>query len=75
VQVSDYKRATMRTMDRALLGQGILPLRAMIHALEDGGYRGWYEIEIISEDVDQMGYERVLRHTRRAMTRLLGAKR
>jgi len=75
VQVSDYKRATMRTMDRALLGQGILPLQAMIRALEDGGYRGWYEIEIISDDVDRVGYERVLRHTRRAMTRLLGAGR
>src|SRR5262245_20993454 len=75
VQVSDYKRATMRTMDRALLCQGILPLQAMIRALEDGGYLGWYEIEIISDDVDRMGYERVLRHTRRAMTRLLGAGR
>jgi sugar phosphate isomerase/epimerase len=75
VQVSDYKRATMRTMDRALLGQGILPLQAMIRALEDGGYRGWYEIEIISDDVDRVGYERVLRQTRRAMTRLLGAGR
>ena len=28
VQISDYKRVTMRTMDRALLGRGILPLRA-----------------------------------------------
>jgi sugar phosphate isomerase/epimerase len=71
VQVSDYKRVTMRTLDRALLGQGILPLRAMVRALEDGGYRGWYEVEIISDDVDRMGYERVLGHTRRAMARLL----
>ena len=55
--------------------RGILPLRTMIRALEDGGYRGWYEIEIISDDVDRMGYERVLRDTRRAMTRLLGAGR
>ena len=71
VQVSDYKRLTMRTLDRALLGKGILPLRAMIRSLEEGGYRGWYEAEIISDDVERMGYERVLRHTRTAMARLL----
>jgi len=71
VQISDYKRVTMRTMDRALLGKGILPLREIFHALEDGGYRGWYEIEIISDDVDAMGYERVLRQTRTAFARLM----
>src|SRR5262249_17378495 len=38
VQAADSKRPTMRTMDRALLGQGILPLQAMFRALEDGGY-------------------------------------
>jgi sugar phosphate isomerase/epimerase len=73
VQISDYKRATMRTLDRALLGRGILPLGKMIRALEAGGYRGWYEVEIISDDVERMGYERVLRQTRAAFTRLLEA--
>lgn len=70
VQLSDYKRDTMRTLDRALLGKGILPLREIVATLESGGYRGWYEIEIISDDVDAMGYEAVLRHTRRAVARL-----
>src|SRR5262249_12901223 len=55
VQVSDYKRDTMRTLDRALLGKGILPLPEMFHALEAGGYRGWYEVEIIGDDVERRG--------------------
>ena len=71
VQISDYKRVTLRTMDRALLGKGILPLRALVRALERGGYRGWYEAEIISDDLETMGYERALRHTRAAFARLL----
>jgi sugar phosphate isomerase/epimerase len=71
VQISDYKRATMRTLDRALLGKGILPLRDILRALEDGSYRGWYEVEIISDDVEGLGYERVLRHTRAAFARLM----
>ena len=34
VQLSDYKRVTTRTLDRALLGKGILPLRQYLRALE-----------------------------------------
>jgi sugar phosphate isomerase/epimerase len=71
VQLSDYKAATMRTLDRALLGDGILPLRDIVRALERGGYRGWYEAEIISDDIDAMGYERALAHTREALAGLL----
>jgi sugar phosphate isomerase/epimerase len=71
VQLSDYKRRTMRTMDRALLGRGILPLRRIVRTLEQGGYRGWYEAEIISDDLEALGYERALRQTRAAFARLL----
>jgi sugar phosphate isomerase/epimerase len=71
VQLSDVKRVTLRTMDRALLGKGILPLAELIRTLERGGYRGWYETEIISDDVERLGYERVLRHTRQAFIRYL----
>jgi sugar phosphate isomerase/epimerase len=70
VQMSDYKAVTMRTLDRALLGEGILPLRDVVRTLERGGYRGWYEAEIVSDDVDTMGYERALTHTRDAFARL-----
>src|SRR5439155_1652917 len=62
VQISDVKRVTLRTMDRTLLGKGVLPLRALVRTLERGGYRGWYEAEIISDDLARMGYERALRH-------------
>ena len=70
VQISDYKRLTTRTMDRALLGKGILPLAEIVSTLERGGYRGWYEAEIISDDVEMMGYDRALRQTRTAFARL-----
>jgi sugar phosphate isomerase/epimerase len=71
VQVSDYKAVTMRTLDRALLGEGILPLRGIFRALERGGYRGWYEAEIVSDDIDAMGYERALAYTRDAFAKLM----
>lgn len=70
VQLCDVKRVTLRTGDRALLGRGILPLRAIVRALERGGYRGWYEAEIITDDLERLGYERALAMTRRAFARL-----
>ena len=75
VQISDYKRVTLRTMDRALLGKGVLPLRDIVRALERGGYRGWYEAEIISDDLEALGYERVLRQTHAAFARLVAPGR
>jgi len=75
VQLSDYKRVTLRSMDRAMLGRGVLPLAEMVACLEGAGYRGWYELEIISDDVERMGYERALRLGRSAFARLLNAHR
>jgi len=73
VQLSDYKRVTLRSMDRAMLGRGVLPLGEIVGRLERAGYRGWYELEIISDDVERMGYERALAQSRAAFVRLASA--
>jgi sugar phosphate isomerase/epimerase len=73
VQLSDVKRVTLRSMDRTLLGHGIAPLAALVRVLERGGYPGWYELEIIGDDLERLGYERVLRASRATFARLLGA--
>lgn len=75
VQLSDVKPVTLRSMDRTLLGRGIAPLGPLMTALERGGYRGVYELEIIGDDVERLGYERVLRASRATFTRLLQAAR
>ena len=71
VQLSDVKRVTLRSMDRTLLGRGIAPLAALVGALERGGYGGYYELEILGDDVERRGYERVLTASRTAFTTLL----
>jgi sugar phosphate isomerase/epimerase len=60
VQVSDHKAKTMRTLDRAMPGAGIAPLGPLLHALADGGYAGWWDLEVISDDNAAMGYELAL---------------
>ena len=67
VQVSDHKAKTMRTMDRAVPGAGIAPLGRLLHALADGGYRGWWDLEVISDDNAAVGYEVALATAVRAL--------
>jgi len=48
VHVSDRTRPETRSdMDRALPGDDS---RAAVHALESGGYAGWYDVEVMSDD-------------------------
>jgi sugar phosphate isomerase/epimerase len=75
VQLADVKAVTLRSMDRALLGRGIAPLGGLVAALERGGYRGFYELEIIGDDVERLGYERALRRSRATFLGLLRAAR
>ena len=75
VQLSDVKPVTLRSMDRTLLGRGIAPLGPLVTALERSGYRGCYELEIIGDDVERVGYERVLTASRRTFATLLRSAR
>ena len=48
VHVNDWRAETRDWDDRALPGEGIMDLPAIIGALEAGGYDGWYDMEIFS---------------------------
>ena len=50
VQVSDWKPNPRCDNDRALPGDGEIPLPSVLQAFEDAGYRGSYEMEIWSRD-------------------------
>ncbi len=57
VQPSDHKLRTLKAMDRAMVGEGLIPARSMLRAIERGGYQGYYDFEVISDDLAAMGYE------------------
>jgi sugar phosphate isomerase/epimerase len=50
VQVNDWHEPPRARADRLLPGDGVMDLPAMLGALDDGGYRGWYDLEIFSDD-------------------------
>jgi sugar phosphate isomerase/epimerase len=48
VHVNDWRGETRGWDDRALPGEGVMDLSAIIGTLEAGGYSGWYDMEIFS---------------------------
>ena len=50
VQVCDYRDPSRSWADRVLPGDGVIDWPAVIAALDEGGYDGWYDVEIFSDD-------------------------
>ncbi len=50
VHVCDHREPTRSAMDRVLPGDGTIDMPAMITALEKGGFTGWWDLEIFSDD-------------------------
>ncbi|WP_153559162.1 sugar phosphate isomerase/epimerase family protein [Roseimaritima sediminicola] len=64
VQLGDAKQTPLGEQNRCLLGQGRVPLREIVSVLAAAGYDGYYEIELLGEDVEPLPYDQVLDHTR-----------
>lgn len=50
IHICDWRNPTRNDFDRALPGDGIIDLPAIFSALEAGGYDGWFDLEIFSDD-------------------------
>ncbi len=50
VHVNDWRDPTRNWDDRALPGEGVIDLSAILGALEAGGFDGWYDLEVLSSE-------------------------
>jgi sugar phosphate isomerase/epimerase len=50
VQLNDYREPTRSWNDRVLPGDGVADLPAIFAALREGGYDGWFDLEVFSDD-------------------------
>lgn len=50
VQVNDWREPPRSFADRLIPGDGTIDLPAIFAALERGGFEGWYDFEIFSDD-------------------------
>lgn len=60
VQLNDWHRDPQSEYDRALIGDGEIPLRDIIEAFLMGGYTGDFEISVWSEELWKADYEELL---------------
>jgi sugar phosphate isomerase/epimerase len=50
VHICDFRDPTRNDFDRVLPGDGIIDLAGIFGALEAGGWEGWVDLEIFSDD-------------------------
>ena len=50
VHLADRREPNRSHFDRLLPGQGVLDIPGILRILDDAGYDGWYEIEVLSDD-------------------------
>jgi sugar phosphate isomerase/epimerase len=65
VQLSDYVLGDRALPNRAVPGDGAIPLAEIISWLQDAGYRGVYDLELLGPRIDREGH-------RQAVTRAAG---
>jgi sugar phosphate isomerase/epimerase len=67
VQLSDWKIGSLCTPDRCVPGDGDIPLARVLQWLDDAGYEGAFELELIGPQIEEEGYDgaiaRAVEHT------------
>ena len=66
VQLADSKSPPTREPNRCRLGEGQLPLAAIVRALGQNGYQGDYEVELMGEEIETSDYGDLIAHSQQA---------
>ncbi len=60
VQLGDSRQPPAGEPNRCRLGEGVVPLREIISTLTAAGYDGFYEIELMGEEIEAADYREVV---------------
>ncbi len=71
VQLGDAKAPPDGEPNRSPLGEGVLPLKEVVAALEAGGYEGFYDVELMGEDIERTGYDQLVTQSKQAFESFL----
>jgi sugar phosphate isomerase/epimerase len=74
VQVSDFVIGSLCTPDRAVPGDGDVPLERILSVLVDGGYRGAFELELVGPRIEDEGYRSAIARSVEHLDRLLAQR-
>jgi sugar phosphate isomerase/epimerase len=71
VQLGDARRPPNGEQNRCRLGQGIVPLAEIAAALKTAGYDGYYDVELLGEEIEADDYRSLLKHAKEAFAELV----
>jgi sugar phosphate isomerase/epimerase len=74
VQLGDARRPPSGEQNRCRLGAGVVPLREIIAALSAAGYDGYYDVELLGEEIEADDYRSLLKHAREAFDTLMSSE-
>jgi len=72
VQLGDGRLPPQGEQNRCLLGRGIVPLKEIVAALAAAGYDGYYDVELLGEELESSDYDALLEHAKQAFAGLVG---
>ena len=71
VQLGDARQPPTGEQNRCLLGEGTIPLKEIIAGLKTAGYDGFYDVELLGEEIENFDYPSLLDHAKEAYQRLV----
>jgi sugar phosphate isomerase/epimerase len=71
VQLGDARRPPDGEQSRCRLGEGTIPLGEIVHALTAAGYDGYYDVELLGEEIEMLDYNDLLTHSKQAFEKLM----
>ena len=74
VQLGDARRPPDGEQNRCRLGEGVVPLGEIVAALKAGGYDGYYDVELLGEEIEPADYRSLLEHAKEAFGTLVGSE-
>jgi sugar phosphate isomerase/epimerase len=75
VQLGDARQPPTGEQNRCRLGDGTVPLKEIVDALAAAGYDGFYDVELLGEEIETIDYQVLLEHARQAYDQLVGGGR
>lgn len=72
VQLGDARQPPNGEQNRCKLGEGVVPLREIVAALKAAGYDGYYDVELLGEEIEPSDYHSLLDHAKTMYRSLVG---
>ena len=72
VQLGDARDPPTGEQNRCRLGEGTVPLKEIVDTLSGAGYDGYYDVELLGEEIETIDYHSLLEHAKQAYQELVG---